>query len=131
MESASDEQQEMLLTLLDDRLLSGLLQNPPQANRRHFPRKACSIAVDCDTGGKAFKGLAKNISLGGVYMVRIETERWLSAGQEITVRFPTLSTKQGPVEFSAEVVWIVPEGVGVGLRFKAKSTDLEDILASL
>ena len=128
IDSASEGQQRILLSLLDDRRLLDLLQDPPQANRRNHPRRRCSIAVDCSSWRDAFKGLVQDISLGGMFILCIETDKVLSVGEQITVNFPTLPNKQEPIEVPAEVVWTAPEGIGV--KFTTTSSGLEEILAS-
>ena len=129
IDNASEAQQRMLLNLLDDRRLSDLLQHPPQTERRKHPRKACCIAVDCSAWGDAFKGLVKDISLGGMFILCIETDKVLSSGQQILVNFPTLHNRKELIQLPAEVVWTAPEGIGV--KFTPTGSDLEEILASL
>ena len=107
---------------------SGRAQGKPE--RRKHPRKLCSIAVDCSTwGDHALKGLVKDISLGGAFILSIETDRVLAVGQEITVHFATLPKKREPIELPAEVVWAVPEGIGV--KFTTPESNLEEIIESL
>jgi len=99
-------------------------------DRRKHPRKPCSIAVDCSTwGDHALKGLVKDISLGGAFILSIETDRVLAVGQQITVNFATLPNEQEPIELPAEVVWAVSEGIGV--KFTTSDSDLEEIIESL
>ncbi len=131
VDKASDEQRRMLLNLLEDRRFADLLHIARHAERREHPRKACAIAVDCATEGRAFKGLVKNISLGGMFIACIKTDRMLSVGQRITIGLPGLSNRQGPLELQGEVVWATPDGVGVGVKFTTAFSDLEPILASL
>ena len=101
-------------------------QKPDQ--RKH-PRKPCFIAVDCSTWGDSLKGFVKDISLGGAFIMSIETDRVLSVGQLITVNFAALPDRQEPIELPAEVVWTVPDGIGV--KFTAPDKDLETIMESL
>ena len=94
IDNASEEQQRVLLSLLENRRLLGLLQSLPQKDRRKDPRKSCCIAVDCSAWGDAFKVFVKDISLGGMFILCIETDKVLSVGQQITVNFPTLANKR-------------------------------------
>lgn len=99
-------------------------------DRRKHPRKPCSIAVDCSTWADySLKGFVKDISLGGAFILSIETDRVLAVGQEITVHFATLPNKQEPVALPAEVVWVLPEGIGV--KFTTPDSHLEEIIESL
>ena len=131
VDKASEGQQRMLLDLLNGRQLSELLQNPPYADRRKHPRKACSIVAGCSAKGRAFKGLIKNISLGGMFILCIETERGFSAGDKITVTLPSLSDTESTIELHGEIVWTVPDGIGVGVKITAGAHDLEAILSFL
>ena len=130
-DKASEGQQRILLDLLNDRRLLELLQNPPYADRRKHPRKTCSIVAGCSTGGRAFKGLIKNISLGGMFILCIETDRAFSAGETITVTLPSPPNEQRTMELHGEIVWTVPDGIGVGVKITAGAHDLEAILGYL
>jgi hypothetical protein len=130
-ENASEGQQRILLDFLDDRRLQELLQSAPYADRRKHPRKACSIVAGCSAEGRAFKGLVKNISMGGMFILCIETHRTFSAGERITVALPSPSEDKENIELQGEIVWTVPDGIGVGVKITTGAHDLEDILACL
>jgi Tfp pilus assembly protein PilZ len=87
------------------------------------------LTVNYSTLGDAFKGLVKDISAGGMFILSIETAKVFSVGQELIVNFPTPAKKQKPIEFPGKVVWTVPKGIGV--KFKAKDQNLEAIIESL
>ena len=129
MDTASEEQKQAFWGLLQDRGILGFLENWRRGERREHPRRSCSIAVDCPTWGGAFKGLVRDISDGGVFVLSIETDRAFSVGQQITVNFPAPPNRPEPVELPGEVVWSGPEGIGV--RFTSEGKDLEEVLASL
>jgi hypothetical protein len=131
IESASEEQQQSLLGVLGDERLRGFLESPQSVNRRKYPRKVCSIVAGCSTQGRAFKGMVKNISLGGMFIICIETEKAFSVGQQITVSLPSLSKGQDTIELQGEIVWTVPDGIGVGVKITTGAKDLETIMRHL
>jgi hypothetical protein len=84
--------------------------------QRLFPRKAVFCRVDfVDSQGHAAMGLAKNISLGGMF---VEYASRLSVGDTIVASF-SLPNGQ-PFKTKAEVVRV--DGLGFGLKF----VDLHD-----
>jgi len=131
VDKASEGQQRILLDFLDDRRLLDLLESLPYADRRKHPRKSCSIVAGCSTTGRAFKGLVKNISLGGMFILCIETDKAFSAGEKITVSLPSLYKKEEFIELHGEIVWTVPDGIGVGVKITTGAEDLEEILSCL
>jgi len=131
IEKASEEQQQSLLAVLGDERLLHFLENPQSVNRRKYPRKTCSIVAGCSTRGRAFKGMVKNISLGGMFILCIETEKAFSVGQQITVTLPSLSKDQETIELQGEIVWTVPDGIGVGVKITTGARDLETIMRHL
>ena len=120
IDNASEDQKQKLLSVLDDLR---------KTNRRKHDRKPCSITVNYSTLGDAFKGLVKDISAGGMFILSIETAMAFSVGQELIVNFPTPTKKQKPIEFPGKVVWTVPKGIGV--KFKAKDQNLKAIIEFL
>jgi len=131
IENASEEQQRSLLGVLGDARLLHFLENPKSVNRRKYRRKTCSIVAGCSTQGRAFKGMVKNISLGGMFIICIQTEKAFSVGQQITVNLPSLSKDQESIELQGEVVWTVPDGIGVGVKITTGARDLEAIMRHL
>lgn len=120
IDNASEDLKQKLLCVLDDLR---------KTNRRKHDRKPCSITVNYSTLGDAFKGLVKDISSGGMFILSIETAKVFSVGQELIVNFPTPTKKQKPIELPGKVAWTVPKGIGV--KFKAKDQNLEAIIESL
>ncbi|MDY6988276.1 MAG: PilZ domain-containing protein [Thermodesulfobacteriota bacterium] len=131
IENASEEQQQSLLGVLGDERLLHFLESPQSVNRRKYPRKICSIVAGCSTQGRAFKGMVKNISLGGMFIICIETEKAFSVGQQITVSLPSLSKGQETMELQGEIVWTVPDGIGVGVKITTGAKDLAAIMRHL
>ena len=119
IDNASEDRKLKLLSVLDDLR---------KTNRRKHYRKPCAITVNYSTWGDAFKGLVKDISAGGIFILSIETDMVFSVGQEIIVNFPN-HTKKQPIELPGKVAWTVPKGIGV--KFKAKDQNLEAIIESL
>ena len=120
IDNASEDQKQKLLSVLDDLRKS---------DRRKHSRRPCSITVNYSTWGDSFKGLVKDINAGGMFILSIETDMVFSAGQEITVNFPTLPDKHEPIELYGKVAWTMPEGIGV--KFKAEDQNLEAMIESL
>lgn len=120
IDNASEDQKQKLLSVLDDLRKS---------DRRKHSRKPCSITVNYFTSGDGFKGLVKDMSAGGMFILSIETDMVLSVGQEIAVNFSTLPNKHEPIELYGEVAWTMPEGIGV--KFKAEDQNLEAMIESL
>jgi len=120
IDNASEDQKQKLLSVLDDLRKSD--------RRKHF-RRPCSITVNYSTLGDGFKGLLKDMSAGGMFILSIETAVVFSVGQKITVNFPALPNKQKPIELHGEVAWSMPEGIGV--KFKAEDQNLEAMIESL
>ena len=106
-----------------------MLDDLRKSDRRKHSRKPCSITVNYFTSGDGFKGLVKDMSAGGMFILSIETDMVLSVGQEIAVNFSTLPNKHEPIELYGEVAWAMPEGIGV--KFKAEDQNLEAMIESL
>ncbi len=124
-DKASEEEKEALLVMLEDWRILGLLENRRHGGRREHPRKTCTIDVEYTTLEGAFKDMTSNISAGGMF---IQTDRLLSVGQHITMTL-SLANTQSPITITGEIIWSIPEGVGV--RFKSVSKDLERLIDSL
>ncbi len=120
IDNASKDQKQKLLIVLDDLR---------KTNRRKHYRKPCSITVNYSIWGDAFKGLVKDISTSGMFILSIETDMVFSVGQEITVNFPSPTKKQELIKLPGKVVWIVPKGIGV--KLEAEDQNLESIIESL
>jgi hypothetical protein len=88
-----------------------LLDNPELRWVREYPRLDCFLLVDFAADGKAYKGVVRDISAGGVF---IETSEPLKYGQHIALCY-TLSESNMPMPFKIKgrVTRIFPNGVGV------------------
>ncbi len=78
-------------------------------DQRRHPRKPCSVAVDGLAWDSAFKALARNISLGGVF---IETPSPFAIDEEIVLIF-TLPDREERIKVVGKIVWNVRGGLGV------------------
>jgi Tfp pilus assembly protein PilZ len=96
-----------------DELLEALrrIENPELRWVREYPRLDCFLLVDFAADGKAYKGVVRDISAGGVF---IETSEPLKYGQDIALCY-TLSESGAPVpvKIRGRVTRIFPNGVGV------------------
>ncbi len=97
--------------------------NKPEEQRKDA-RSPCSVDADCTTWNSAFRGSLQNISAGGVF---IETKGAFGVGDEITLTFST-PNHQDPVKIVGEIVWHVPQGIGV--KFKTPGQELEAVIKS-
>jgi Tfp pilus assembly protein PilZ len=95
-----------------------------QEERRKHPRKPCAMAVDGSTWDSAFNGFIKNLSAAGVF---IETPHAFAVGEQIrlTFSYPGL---EDPVEVVGEIVWNVPQGLGV--KFNTPDERFEAMMKS-
>lgn len=84
--------------------------------KRVHPRVSCSIPVDYTTQDQAYRGLIRNISVGGAFI----ESRELHLGPEITVVF-SLHDDEASFKLRTEVAWIDKQGLG--LKFKLGSQD--------
>jgi hypothetical protein len=77
--------------------------------RRVYPRRDVSLRVDyIDTNGHAWLGLARNLSIGGMFL---EYTPELSIGETITTAFVLPSGR--PYRLRARVVHRTPAGAGL------------------
>ena len=53
--------------------------------KRQYPRRTAYIIAECTTQEGTFRDIIKNIGAGGLF---IKTNRKVSVGQPITVKFP-------------------------------------------
>jgi uncharacterized protein (TIGR02266 family) len=88
-------------------------------NRRRFPRLILEAEVDLQSDHNFFAGLARDISLGGLF---IETELPLGVGARVEVMLTMGAQK---VSLACEVAWTLFDDadhpVGLGLHFLALS----------
>ena len=92
---------------------AALAANPSE--RRRAVRVPLSAAVDLTSRDNFFAGLARDISLGGLF---IETRAALDVGAEVTVRIQIFDRV---FAVSTEVAWVLSDragrSIGVGVRF--------------
>ena len=78
--------------------------------RREHPRKSCSLAVKGFAGDSAFKALARNASLGGVF---IETPNRFPADETIFLLFNAHPLYAEPIMVVGRTAWGNSRGVGI------------------
>ena len=78
---------------------------------REYPRLDCFILVDFAAAGKAYRGMIRDISAGGVY---IETSENLDRGQNVALCF-TLDQANAslPFKIAGRVTRLFKNGIGV------------------
>ena len=98
---------------------------PDLENNRRTHRKACSLMVDYSVGGRFFSGLAKDISLEGVF---IENRHPGAMGEpvQLTLTSPELPK---PLKLDGDIVRITNDGIGV--RFNKYHASRNEILQVL
>jgi Tfp pilus assembly protein PilZ len=84
------------------------------AEGRRSPRKKCRIPLKFSDENKIHRGLAENISSGGVY---IKTEAPIAVGRRLILAIPLVG-KGRVVKRPARVVWHNENGLGV--KFEPK-----------
>jgi type IV pilus assembly protein PilZ len=92
--------------------LSGMRRSPEVAvhEQRSQPRVPIDLSVSCEVkDGAAFSGMARNISIGGMF---IETEHQLPFGTELTIVTRLPGTK-ADARLPALVRWTEASGFGV------------------
>jgi hypothetical protein len=104
----------ILIKQLDkDSLLESLrrIDHPELRWVREFPRLDCYLIVDFASDGKAFRGIIRDISAGGVF---IETGEHFEPGQYLALCY-TLpdSAASLPLKMKGKVTRVFPDGIGV------------------
>lgn len=104
----------ILIQQLDkDGLLEALrLINHPELRWvREYPRLDCYLLVDFAAEGRAYRGIIRDISAGGVF---IETTESIKEGQNIALCY-TLSKSDSvlPFKIKGRVTRVFPNGIGV------------------
>jgi hypothetical protein len=79
--------------------------------KRVNPRVSCSVPVDYATQDHAYRGVIRNMCVGGAFI----DSRELHLGPEITVVF-FLHDDEASLKLRAEVAWIGKQGIGVNFR---------------
>jgi len=83
-----------------------------KAYARRYPRLGVNVAVDYSVGEKPFRGTAKTLSGGGLFLTRSDG---LEAGKEISLRFRP-ARHLNIIQAKARVLYILPEK-GAGVEF--------------
>ncbi len=95
-----------------------------QNNRRTY-RKACSLAVDYSLGGRFFTGLAKDISLEGVF---IENHHPDKIGEPVQL---TLASPELPKPLKLDGIIARTTADGIGVRFNKHHATQNEMLEVL
>jgi Tfp pilus assembly protein PilZ len=98
----SDDERRTLLKLLENGLLKG------RCRRKYF-RKLLSLPVAYGNERHAYRNFAKDISLGGVFIL---TSVPFKVGEEIRILFKT-DVKGSVVSILGRIVRVTTEGIGV------------------
>ena len=100
----SEEQQLSLLKQLDETSATN-----QSSNDRDDTRKSFKETIHFTMKDQNYTGISQDISPGGMF---IKTEDSFSVGQNIIINIP-LANKQKHIKVPAEIVRIMPEGIGV------------------
>ena len=99
-----EEQQLSLLKQLDETLITD-----QSSNDRDDTRKSFKETIHFTVKDRNYTGISEDISSGGMF---IKTEDCFSVGQSIIINIP-LTNKQKHIKVPAEIVRVMPEGIGV------------------
>lgn len=105
----------MLLDMTEDQQLSLLKQLEETSFADQFTsdrddtRKSFKETIHFTLKDRKYAGISEDISSGGMF---IRTEDTFSVGQVIIVNIP-LANKQKRIKVPAEIVRVMPEGIGV------------------
>lgn len=113
----SKEQQLSLLKQLDETSVTDQSSTDRNDTRKHFketihftdPRKRFKETIHFTVKDRNYTGSSEDISSGGMF---IKTEDSFSIGQSITINIP-LTNKQKHIKVPAEIVRVMPEGIGI------------------
>ena len=86
------------------------------------PRNPSFLGADGTTWDFAFGEFIKNMTAGGLFL---ETPKTFAVGEEITLTF-SYPGYEIPVKIVGEIVWNVPQGLGV--KFKTPRERLEKVI---
>ncbi len=100
----SEEQQLSLLKQLDETSVTNQSSNDRDDTRKNFRETIHFTMKD-----RNCTGISEDISSGGMF---IKTEDSFSVGQSIIINIP-LANKQKHIKVPAEIVRVMPEGIGV------------------
>jgi type IV pilus assembly protein PilZ len=77
--------------------------------KREHPRTPFDAAITCEVGGQSFNALAKDISLGGMYIEAAPVPAF-GAKMQVICRLPGMSEDSS---LPAVVRWVKPGGFGI------------------
>ena len=77
--------------------------------KREYPRTPIDADITCEIEGESFTALAKDISLGGMY-IEADVVPAFGAKMQIVYRLPGM---QGDSSLPAVVRWVKPGGFGI------------------
>jgi len=100
----SEEQQLSLLKQLDETSVTDQSSNDRDDTRKRFKETIHFTMKD-----RSYTGISGDISSGGMF---IKTENSFSVGQSIIINIP-LTNKQKHIKVPAEIVRVMPEGIGI------------------
>jgi len=90
-----------------------LLDHPELRWVREFPRLDCYLLVDFAADGKAYRGIIRDISAGGVF---IETNEQFKPGQNLALCYTLPEPEPNaslPLKVKGRVTRVFPNGIGV------------------
>lgn len=94
-------------------------QAATEAEKRLYPRKPLHLSVKMTAGQIDGTRLARDISLGGIFL---ETEEKMAPGQEVQLSIP-FTNQNRRIKLNGKVVRLTEDGVGV--QFDIHSIDIE------
>ena len=109
--AASEEQKLSLLYILE-----GMQGSDVASNERDDVRRNYNAAIQFTMNALKYEGIIQNISSGGIF-IECKSENF-SVGQIVSLYIP-FTNKQDYVKAPAEVVRLVPDGIGAKFLKKA------------
>ena len=101
------------LSIDDQRMLSRLLNSWEKRDQRKHPRMPCSIITEYVFNEQDYKGVMRNISLDGAFIV---SRHELAVNQQIAQSF-FFPNFEIPIRSNSKIVWVAAEGFGVQFEF--------------
>jgi hypothetical protein len=101
------------LSIDDQRVLSRLLNTWEKRDQRKHPRTPCSIITEYVFNEQDYKGVMRNISLDGAFIV---SRHELAVNQQIAQSF-FFPNFEIPIRSNSKIVWVAAKGFGVQFEF--------------
>lgn len=95
-------------------VLEWLEQRVAERQRREHPRSGAYITVDLTSVNATFRGLIRNVSAAGVFVL---TEEPLALGEAVSLAFPVPDSRE-MIRVSGVVTRLTEEGAGI--RFESQ-----------